>query len=77
MTYYSRKLKCPYCNKWTDKSFSTSNIYLGSPMRLCEHCNKYFFDSGREEEAIVYYSGKYRFKGIVTLAFFAILCSFG
>ena len=75
MVHYSRKLKCPYCNNWTDKSFKTSDIYLGSPVRSCEHCHRYFIDPGREENAIVYYSGKYRFKGWFTLTFFVILCA--
>ena len=74
MAYYYRKVKCPYCNRWTDHFSSGSDVslYSGSIVRTCRHCNKNFVDKSREEQALTYYKGTYRLRYVLAPLFFAV-----
>lgn len=56
MTHYYRKVRCPYCKKWTGHSHTHSSDLVGNPLRVCSYCNQSYWDFAYTENAIAYYN---------------------
>lgn len=58
MVYHHRTVKCPFCNKITERTTTTSQVLIGSPFRTCQNCGAAYFDSGYKEPGLLIFESK-------------------
>lgn len=74
MEYHHRIVTCPNCGRTAEHTRTTNtDLLLGSPFRVCKHCQTTYFDNAYKEKAILVYEDTgtdFGFLGIIFLLIF-------